>query len=280
LTGQPFPDGKPRLTLEHCFPDEAVRKRKRDEERAAIRSIRKPKAAGPVPAASLLPPSISPSDVLAFMNSLTTMPMYQPVNEKNYSARGLAVRYTAIGGLPTPALWDNGANISYIDPEVAERISKSSTGTIVQLTEFVPVTQGAFKTTSFNSVLFCDAFLVHRGKQHALPRQLFAIYRTGHSAVIGSDVLEANTKIVDIKTPGPEDNVLIRQLCGIFEDHKRISKSDPVAVWACSTAKGSMPSTMVLPSYIIDIDEKNQRIQTANETFLMTARCCKLLFIE
>ena len=34
LTGQPFPEGKQRLTLEHCFPDEAVRKRKRDEERS------------------------------------------------------------------------------------------------------------------------------------------------------------------------------------------------------------------------------------------------------
>jgi hypothetical protein len=210
------------------------------------------------------------------MNSVTSMPMYQPVNEHNYLARGLAVRCSAIGGVPTLALWDSGANISYIDPTVARRIYESHKGIIVQLTEFVPVTQGAFKTVGFNSVLFCDAALVHRGIQHDLPQQLFAIYKTGHSAVIGSDILEAKTKIVDIKTPGDMDDLLVKQLCGIFEgltqrkrtSEKRTSEPDPVATWASSTKPGRMPGTMVMPRWVTDREE---RITSANEQFLLTA---------
>jgi len=84
LTGQPFPAGKQRLTLENSFPDETLRKQKRDEERSAIRALKRPKTAALNSTTAATPGTVtmSPNDVLAFMNSLTTLPTYQQVNEK------------------------------------------------------------------------------------------------------------------------------------------------------------------------------------------------------
>ena len=41
---------------------------------------------------------------------------------------------------------------------------------------------------------------------------MFAVYATGHDAVIGSDILETQTGIVDVRIPGPDDDLLVQEV--------------------------------------------------------------------
>ena len=207
LTGSTFPAGKQRLTLESCFPDEAVRKRMRDDERQAIRSI---KRTSNTPAFNNVTTSgLNPDEVLVLLNSI--MPQYTAVNPSDYAFQGLAVRRIAVGALVVDALWDNGANICFVDPDVAERIVHSNNGRIHRLKQRVPVIQGAIRTSGFDEILVCNVTLVHKGVQHHIQDQMFAVYSTGHDVVIGSDVLESKTGIIDVRRPGLDDDHLVQQ---------------------------------------------------------------------
>ena len=139
------------MTLESCFPDEAVRKKMRDDERQAIRSKRRTDGASSSRFNHLESSSYTPDEVLRMLNSI--VPSYTAVNPSDYSLKGLAVRRTAVGSLAVNALWDNGANICYIDPDLASSIVRAGNGRTRQLNRKVPVTQGAIKTSGFDQLL-------------------------------------------------------------------------------------------------------------------------------
>ena len=209
LSGSQFPAGKQRLTLENCFPDATLRKKIRDEERHAIRAKKRTDSHAGSRFNQLESSHYKPEEVLAFLNSI--VPSLTAVNPSDYALRGLAVRRTAVGALAVDALWDNGANICYIDPDLASNIVRAGNGRIRQLKHRVLVTQGAIRTPGFDQLLFCDVTLVHRGIKHKIYDQMFAVYATGHAAVIGSDVLETQTGIIDVRKPGVDDDRLVQE---------------------------------------------------------------------